>query len=54
MPAAVTPKLLLAAAASTGRLGTLAAVYRTFKDELLPTYPKFELARNQLLPGILV
>ncbi|MEW5318003.1 MAG: hypothetical protein WDW38_009257 [Sanguina aurantia] len=52
--ASVTPKLLLAAAASTGRLGTLAAVYRTFKDELLPTYPKFELARNQLLPGILV
>lgn len=44
-----TPKELLAAAGSTGRLERLCAVYRLFADELLPAYPKLDLARAQLL-----
>ncbi|GLC43165.1 hypothetical protein PLESTB_000856200 [Pleodorina starrii] len=44
-------KEFIAAVGARGDEAALAAVYRTFQDELLASYPKYELAARKLLPG---
>lgn len=41
----VLPQDLLAAAASTGQVPCFAAVYRAFRESLMPMYPSFEAAQ---------
>jgi len=45
----VLPVELLEAAARTGNMGTTAAVYRCFRDALMPQYPSFAQVRAALL-----
>mmetsp|Transcript_36491 Transcript_36491/g.81224 ORF Transcript_36491/g.81224 Transcript_36491/m.81224 type:complete len:809 (-) Transcript_36491:999-3425(-) len=45
----VHPREILAVAGQGRDLATFAAVYRYFRDALLPTYPKLDLARAQLM-----
>ncbi|KAG2484707.1 hypothetical protein HYH03_016535 [Edaphochlamys debaryana] len=45
-------KEFLAAVGARGDRAALAAVYRVFQEEVLSTYPKYELAARKLLPAV--